>query len=48
MFEFTWLIGIVLLGAALFYATRQRRLRGTEREMSEKAARENWSKEEIR
>jgi hypothetical protein len=48
MFEFSWLIGIVLLGAALFYATRQRRLRGAQREMSERAARENWGKEEIR
>jgi hypothetical protein len=48
MLEFSWLIGIVLLGAALFYATRQRRLRGAQREMSERAARENWGKEEIR
>ena len=48
MFEFTWLIGIVILGAALFYATRQRRLRGAQREMSDQAARENWDKEEIR
>jgi hypothetical protein len=47
MFEFTWLIGIVILGAALFYATRQRRLRGAQRAMSEQAARENWGKEEL-
>lgn len=48
MFEFTWLIAIVLLGAALFYGTRQRRLRGAERRMSDQAAHENWGKEEIR
>ena len=48
MLEFTWIAGIVLLGAALFYASRQRRLRGAQREMSDKAARENWGKEEIR
>ncbi len=47
MFEFTWLIGIVILGAVLFYATRQRRLRGAERERSEQAAKENWGKERI-
>ena len=48
MFEFTWIIGIVVVAAALFYASRQRRLRGAQREMSDNAARKNWDKEEIR
>lgn len=49
MFELTWAIAIIVLGLAIFFfATRQRRLKGAEREMSDQAARRNWGKEEIR
>jgi hypothetical protein len=48
MFEFTWAIGIIVLGLVIFFfATRQRRLKGAERQMSDQAARRNWGKEEI-
>jgi hypothetical protein len=42
-------IGIVLLGVVLFLVavTRRRRLRQSEREMSDRLTRENWGKEEI-
>jgi hypothetical protein len=48
MFELTWVFGIVLLGIVLFvFATRQRRLSPTERRETDKAARENWGKENV-
>lgn len=48
-FEFIWIIGIVLLGAAIFFfGTRQRPLTGREREKSDQVARENWGKENVR
>jgi hypothetical protein len=49
MFELTWVLGIVLLGIVLFvFATRQRRLSAAQRQQSDKAARENWGKENVR
>lgn len=48
MIEVSWAIGIIILAAAIFFfATRQRRLKGRERELSDQAARRNWGKEEI-
>ena len=47
--EFFWIIGLVVLAAAIFYfGTRQRRLTRAEQKRSDQAARENWGKEEIR
>ncbi len=47
--EFVWLIGVALLGGAMFFfGTRQRRLSRAERERSDAAARQNWGKEEVR
>ena len=47
--EFVWVIGLALLGGALFYfGTRQRRLSRAERAHSDAVARQNWDKEEIR
>jgi hypothetical protein len=49
MIEVSWAIGIAILAIVIFvFATRQRRLKGAEREMSDKAARENWGKENVR
>jgi len=49
MFELTWIVGIVLLGIVLFvFATRQRRLSAAQRAETDKAARENWGKENVR
>lgn len=49
MFELTWVLGIVLLGIVLFvFATRQRKLSAPQRRQSDKAARENWGKENVR
>jgi hypothetical protein len=47
-FEFIWLIGIIVLGAAIFFGTRRRPLSRAERERSEQVARENWGKENMR
>ncbi len=45
--EILYPIGALLLGAALFYAARQRKLTRAERKRSDAAARANWGKEEI-
>ena len=48
MFEATWVFAIVVLGIVLFvFATRQRRLSATQRQETDKAARENWGKENV-
>ncbi|HEX2555649.1 MAG TPA: hypothetical protein VHL98_18270 [Microvirga sp.] len=47
--EFIWIIGLALLGGAMFYfGSRQRRLSRAEQARSDAAARQNWGKEEIR
>jgi cbb3-type cytochrome oxidase subunit 3 len=49
MFEMTWVFGIVLLGIVLFvFATRQRRLSAAQRKETDKIARDNWGKENVR
>jgi hypothetical protein len=47
--EALYIVGIVLLGGALFYfGTRSRRLSRAERKRQDEVARENWGKEEVR
>jgi hypothetical protein len=47
--ELLWIPAIVLLGIVLFFfASRQKRLTPTEQQQSDKAARENWGKENVR
>jgi hypothetical protein len=47
--EFFWIIGLVVLAAAIFYfGTRQRRLTRAEQKRSDQAARENWGKEKVK
>jgi hypothetical protein len=47
--EFYWIIGLVIVAAAIFYgATRQRRLTRVEQKQSDQATRENWGKEKIK
>jgi hypothetical protein len=40
--------GPVILGIALFFAARRRRLTRSEKARSDQAARENWGQEDIR
>jgi hypothetical protein len=48
MFEATWVFAIVVLGIVLFvFATRQRQLSATQHQQTDKAARENWGKENV-
>ena len=47
--EWTWILGIVALGIALFvFGTRQRRLSRTERRRTEEATRELYDNKEAR
>jgi hypothetical protein len=45
--EIIFPLGALALGAALFYAARQRTLTRAEQARSDAAARANWGKEEI-